>query len=38
MIRTFAQSLLEEIAEHAYVPVVNGLTDDTIRARPSPMR
>ncbi len=29
MIRTFAQELVEEIAEHAYVPVVNGLTDTT---------
>jgi len=27
MIRTFAQELVEEVAEHAYVPVVNGLTD-----------
>jgi ornithine carbamoyltransferase len=29
MIRTFAQAVVEELAEHAYVPVVNGLTDDT---------
>jgi ornithine carbamoyltransferase len=29
VIRTFAQAVLEEIAEHAYIPVVNGLTDDT---------
>jgi ornithine carbamoyltransferase len=29
MIRTFAQELVEEVAEHAYVPVVNGLTDMT---------
>jgi ornithine carbamoyltransferase len=28
MVRTFAQSLVEELAEHAYVPVVNGLTDE----------
>jgi ornithine carbamoyltransferase len=28
MIRTFSQALVEELAEHAYVPVVNGLTDD----------
>jgi ornithine carbamoyltransferase len=29
VIRTFAQSVVAEIAEHAYIPVVNGLTDDT---------
>src|SRR3954470_17754110 len=29
MIRTFAQELAEELAEHAYIPVVNGLTDET---------
>jgi ornithine carbamoyltransferase len=29
MIRTFSQAVLEEIAEHAHIPVVNGLTDDT---------
>jgi ornithine carbamoyltransferase len=28
VIRTFAQSLVDELAEHASVPVVNGLTDD----------
>jgi len=28
MIRTFSQELAEELAEHAYVPVVNGLTDE----------
>lgn len=27
MIRTFAQALVEELAEHARIPVVNGLTD-----------
>jgi ornithine carbamoyltransferase len=29
MIRTFAQETVEEVAEHAYVPIVNGLTDET---------
>jgi ornithine carbamoyltransferase len=29
VIRTFGQRVVEEIAEHAYIPVVNGLTDDT---------
>jgi ornithine carbamoyltransferase len=29
MIRTFSQALAEELAEHAFVPVINGLTDDT---------
>jgi ornithine carbamoyltransferase len=29
MIRTFAQELVEELADHAYIPVVNGLTDET---------
>ena len=29
VIRTFAQQVVEEVAEHAYIPVVNGLTDDT---------
>jgi ornithine carbamoyltransferase len=28
VIRTFAQSLVEELAAHASVPVLNGLTDD----------
>jgi ornithine carbamoyltransferase len=27
MIRTFAQTLVDELAEHASVPVINGLTD-----------
>jgi ornithine carbamoyltransferase len=29
MIRTFAQAHVEELAEHADVPVINGLTDST---------
>ena len=29
MIRTFAQADVEELADHATVPVINGLTDDT---------
>src|SRR3954471_326383 len=29
MVRTFAQSLVAELAEHARIPVVNGLTDET---------
>ena len=28
MIRTFSQGMVEELAEHAYVPVVNGLTNE----------
>jgi ornithine carbamoyltransferase len=29
MIRTFAQERVDELAEHATVPVINGLTDET---------
>ena len=29
VIRTFSQAVVAEIAEHAYIPVINGLTDDT---------
>ena len=28
MIRTFAQADVDELAEHADIPVINGLTDD----------
>ena len=28
IIRTFAHKLLHELAEHAYIPVINGLTDE----------
>ncbi len=27
MIRTYSQAAVEELAEHAYIPVINGLTD-----------
>src|SRR5439155_2845469 len=29
VVRTFAQNVVEELAEHATVPVINGLTDET---------
>ncbi len=33
MIRTFGQEILERFAAHSRVPVISGLTTDTIRAR-----
>ena len=36
MIRTFAQADVDELAEHADIPVINGLTDEFHRARRSP--
>ena len=38
MIRTFAQADVEEFAEHASIPVINGLTDSSTRCRRSPTR
>jgi ornithine carbamoyltransferase len=29
VVRTFAQEVVEELAEHATIPVINGLTDET---------